>query len=67
MDPNNDFIMGFENLLKKVIGLLEAKINLASIVEVEKESHEVEDLVEKFNYKTRISSTPNRLITSLSI
>ena len=52
--------MGFDNLLMKAMGLLEAKEKLASLVQVEKSIQEIEDLVEKCDYKTRISSTPNR-------
>lgn len=55
--------MDFDDLLKKAIGLLRAKKKLASLVQVEKGSQKVEDLVEKYNCKTRISLMPNRLLT----
>lgn len=67
LDPDDDLNMDFDDLLKKAMGLLGAKEKLASLVQVEKESQGVEDLVEKCDYKTRISSTPNRLVTSPSI
>ncbi len=59
--------MDFDDLLKKAMGLLGAKKKLASMVQVEKKSQGVEDLVEKCNHRIRISSTPNRIITSPSI
>ena len=49
------------------MGLLRAKKKLASIVQVEKEGQEVEDLVEKCDYKTRISSAPNYFIIPPSV
>ena len=67
LDPDDDLNMDFEDLLKKAMGLLGAKKKLASMVQVEKESQGVEDLVEKCNQGTRISSTPNRLITPPSV
>lgn len=36
-------------------------------VQVEKKSHEVEDLMKKCNYKTRMSSTPSRFVKSISV
>ncbi len=62
LDPDNDLNMDFDDLLKKAMRLLGAKKKLASIVQVEKKSQEVEDLVKKCDYKTHISSTPNRLL-----
>ncbi len=59
LDPDNDLNMDFDDLLKKAMALLGAKKKLASLVQVEKKSQEVEDLVEKCDYKTRISSIPN--------
>lgn len=38
LDPDDDLNIDFQNLLKKVMGLLRAKKNLASMVEVEFES-----------------------------
>ena len=67
LDPDDDLNMDFEDLLKKAMGLLGAKKKLASMVQVEKESQGVEDLVEKCNQRTRISSTPNHLITPPSV
>ena len=63
LDPDDDLNIDFEDLLKKSMGLLEIKKKLASIVQIEKESQGVEHLVEKCNQRTRISSTPNCLIT----
>ena len=60
LDPDNDLNIDFDHLLKKAMALLGAKKKLASLVQVEKRSQEVEDLVEKCDYKTRISSIPNR-------
>ncbi len=59
LDPDDDLHIDFDDLLKKVMGLLGAKKKLASMVQVEKESQGIEDLVEKCNQRTRISSTPN--------
>ncbi len=61
LDLDDDLNIDFDDLSKKTIGLLKAKKKLASLVQVEKKSQEVEDLVEKCDYKTRISSTPYRL------
>lgn len=55
--------MDFDDLLKKAMGLLGAKKKLSSLGQVEKADQEVENLVEKCDYKTRISSTSNRLLT----
>ncbi len=59
--------MDFDDLLKKAMRLLGAKKKLASMVQVEKESQGVEDLVEKCNHRTCISSTPKRIITPPSV
>ena len=59
--------MDFDDLHKKAMGLLGAKKKLASMVQVEKESQEVENFIEKCNHRTRINSKPNRLITPPSI
>ena len=59
--------MDFDNLLKKAMGLLRAKKKRASVVQVEKKGQEIENLVEKCNYKTRISFTTNCLIMPSSI
>ena len=67
LNPDDDLNMDFDDSLKKAIGLLGAKKKLASIVQVEKERQGVENLVEKCNYKTHISSIPNRLITPSSV
>lgn len=63
LDLNDDQNIDFDNLLKKTMRLLGAKKKLANMVQVEKNSQGVEDLVKKCNYKTRISSTSNRVIT----
>ena len=67
LDPDNDLNMDFDDLLKKVMGSLGVKKKLASMVQVEKESSRVEELVEKCNHRTRISSTSNRVITPPSV
>ncbi len=54
-------------MFKKDIRLLVAKKKLASIVQVEKKGQKVEDLVKNCNYKTDISSTPNRLLSQTLI
>ncbi len=59
LDLDNDLNMDFDDLLMKAMGLLGVKKKLASLVQVEKRSQEVENLVEKCDHKTRISSTPN--------
>lgn len=61
LDPNDNLNIEFNDLLKKVIGLLEAKKKLSSLVNIKKEGQEIENFIEKFNYKTCISFTPNRL------
>lgn len=54
--------MSFENLLKKAMRLLMSKKKSASLVQVEKESQRVEDLIKKCDYKTHISFTQNHLV-----
>ena len=61
LNPNDDLNMDFDDLVKKAMRLLGAKEKLASLVQVEKKSQEVENQVENCDYKTRISSTPNSL------
>ena len=67
LDSDDNLNMNFDDLFKKAMGLLGAKKKLASMVQVEKESQGVEDLVEKCNHRTRINSTPNRVITPPSV
>lgn len=55
LDPDDDLTMDFD-LLKKAMGLLGAKKELASLVYVEKEGKGMEDLVGKCYHKTRASS-----------
>ena len=45
LDPNDDVNIDFEDVLKKAMGLLGAKKKSANMVQVEKESQRVEDLV----------------------
>lgn len=59
LDPDDNVNMDFKNLLKKAMSLLVANKKLASLVQFEKKSQGVENLVEKCNHKTRISFTPN--------
>lgn len=61
LDPDNYLNIEFDDLLKKVMRLLEAKKKLASLVYIEKKGQKVENLIETYNNKTHISSTPNRL------
>ena len=67
LDPDDNLNINFENLLKKTMGLLGAKKKLASIIQVEKKSQGVEDLIEKYNQRIRISSIPNCFITLLFV
>lgn len=67
LDLDDYLNMDFDYLLKKVMGLLEAEKKLASMVQVEKKSQGVEDLIEIYNQRTCISSTPNRFIILPSI
>lgn len=67
MDPDDNLNMDFNNLFKKAMGLLGAKKNLASLVQVKKESQEIEDLIEKCDYKTCISSMPSCLLIQFLI
>lgn len=60
---SNDYLnIDFEDLLKKTMGLMIAKKKLASLIEVEKKSQKVENFVKKYDYKTRVSFTPNLLV-----
>ena len=59
--------MDFDNLFKKAIRLLGVKKKFANIVQVEKEGQAVENLIEKCNYKTRISSVLNCFIIPPSV
>lgn len=59
--------MDFNDLLKKAIGLLSVKKKLASMVQVEKKSQRVAELIENCNHRTRISSTFNYVIIPSSI
>lgn len=54
--PDDDLTMDFDDLLKKVMGLLGAKKELLSLVYVEKEGKGMEDLVGKCDHKTRVNS-----------
>lgn len=54
--------MNFDGLLKKTTKLLVAKKKLANLVQIEKKSQKMKNLIEKYNYKTCISSTPNHLL-----
>ena len=63
LEPNDDVNIDFDDLLKKAMGLLEAKKKLAGLVQVEKKSQRVEDLVEKCDLKTCINSKPGPLLT----
>lgn len=66
-DLNDNLNIDFDNLLKKAMGLLGAKQKLVSIVQVEKKSQEVENLVKRYNHKTCISSTFDYVITLSSV
>lgn len=47
LDLNDNLNMNFVNLLEKIIRLLRAKKKLANIIQFEKKSYKIEDLVEK--------------------
>ena len=59
LDPDDDLHMDFANLLKKALGLLGAKKKLVDLVRTDKKSDRIEDLVDKCEKKTRISSAAN--------
>ncbi len=63
LDLDDDLNIDFDDLLKKAMGFLETKKKLANMVQVKKESQGIEDLVEKCNHRTRISSIFNCVIT----
>lgn len=51
--------MEFANLLKKALGLLGVKKKLVDLVLTDKKSDQIEDLVDKYKKKTRISFAAN--------
>ena len=59
LDPDDDLNMDFADLLKKALGLLGAKKKLVDLVRTDKKSDRIEDLVDKCEKKTRISSATN--------
>ena len=59
LDPDDDLHMDFADLLKKALGLLGAKKKLVDLVRTDKKSDRIEDLVDKCEKKTRISSAAN--------
>ena len=59
LDPDDDLHMDFADLLKKALGLLGAKKKLVDLVRTDKKSDQIEDLVDKCEKKTRISSATN--------
>ena len=59
LDPDNDLHIDFADLLKKALGLLGAKKKLVDLVWTDKKSKWIEDLVDKYEKKTRISSVTN--------
>ena len=67
LDPNDDVNMDFDDLLKKIMGLLMEKKKLPNLVHIEKESQGVEDLVMRDDYKSCISSNSSSFITPPSI
>ena len=67
LDSDDDLNMDFDDLLKKAMKLSAAKKKLASMVQIEKKSQEIEDFVEKCNHKTHINFIPNRVITPPSV
>lgn len=56
LDPDNDLHMDFTDLLKKALGLLGAKKKLVDLVRTDKKNGRIEDLVDKCENKTQISS-----------
>ena len=65
LDLDNVVNIDFDDLFKKTVRLLIAKKMLANLVHVEKESEKVEDLVIKYDYKSRISSNPSSFVIPL--
>lgn len=59
LDPDDDLHMDFADLLKKALGLLGAKERLVDLVRTDKKTDRIEDLVDKCDTKTRISSGAN--------
>ncbi|MCJ1348653.1 hypothetical protein MMC31_006886, partial [Peltigera leucophlebia] len=59
LDPDDDLNMDFADLLKKALGLLGAKKKLVDLVRTDKKSNRIEDLVDKCEKKTQISSATN--------
>lgn len=59
LDPDDHLHMDFADLLKKALGLLGAKKRLVDLVRTDKRSDQIEDLVDKCEKKTRISSAIN--------
>lgn len=52
LDPDNDLYMDFANLLKKALELLEAKKKLIDLVQRDKKSNRIEELINKCEKKT---------------
>ena len=59
LDSDDDQHMDFADLLKKALGLLRAKKKLVDLVCTNKKSDYIENLVEKYETKTQISSAVN--------
>lgn len=59
LDPDDDLNMDFADLLKKALGLLGAKKKLVDLVRMDKKNDRIEDLVDKCEKKTQISSATN--------
>lgn len=67
LDPDDDLNIDSDDLFKKAMRLFGAKKKPANLVQVEKKSPGVEDVVEKCDYQTHISSTQSCLVTSPSL
>ena len=59
LDPDDNLHMDFTDLLKKALGLLGAKKKLVDLVCTDKRMNRIEDLVDKCEKNTRISSAIN--------
>lgn len=67
LDSDNDLNIHFDDLLKKAMRLLGAKKKLGSMIQVEKKSYGIENLVEKCNHRICISFIPNCIIAPPSV
>lgn len=59
LDMGNNLYKYLADLLKKILGLLKAKKKLVNLVQIDKKSNYIDDLIDKYKKKTQISYAAN--------